>query len=239
MKQWWWIVVGVFMLVHWFIFRSRRRVEHPLVPLASAMQHMKTGDLLLFSKRDVPDVGRVVPLFCNYFNRGFDGSEFQHVEVVYRDAGNNVYCMSCSPKGCKDIFCGEPVTGVQCVLLSEKLRAMHGYCLWQPINHALDNEACLRFLKETYGSHYEFPILDIARRFVESADGQTALNKHGGVFCTQWVGALYEHAGVFDTRKRPFKGYYFPGDFEQVRSRAFLADGWKFLDGLELTDLEK
>lgn len=213
--------------------------------MASVMKRMKTGDMILFSVRDVNTtrsnaLSRATQLARTYVYRAFDGCEWHHAEMVYRDeATDKVYLMQCGRQGPhSDLFCGAPKVGVQCVLLEDKVRNMPGYCVWKPLNRALDPVRALQFVKDTYHYHYYFPTIDVLRRFVSTCDACSGGGDDGAerdsMFCTEWIGALYESCGVFDTSKRPLKGYYFPSDFD---CDTYFANGWRFLDGCELDQI--
>ena len=78
------------------IYRARRRRDYPTIPLANAIKHMKTGDLVLFSGRNIGDpadteqmIKRVAHLSATYIYRAVDACEFGHVAVVYKDQTTN------------------------------------------------------------------------------------------------------------------------------------------------------
>jgi hypothetical protein len=141
------------------------------------------------------------------------------------------------------VYSGEFVTGVQVSNLREKLERYNGYCVWRPINQALDENKVREFLQLTYPLGYRIPgdvwmrFLDrlIGARFRRRAPSDVeSYRSSGGVFCTEWVGALFEFCGVFDKARAPYKTYYLPSDFTYKGCLKFLTpeysfnnDGWE------------
>lgn len=96
MKWSYFILIGITCLSLWMIYRARRRRDYPTIPLANAIKHMKTGDLVLFSGRNIGDptdteqmIKRVAHLSATYIYRAVDACEFGHVAVVYKDQTTN------------------------------------------------------------------------------------------------------------------------------------------------------
>lgn len=244
---------GLACITYWLIYRARRRHDYHQITLASAMKHMKTGDLILFSGRDfsgngiVNKAGRALFLSITYLYRGLEASEWGHVAVVYKDDKGNLYLMhSVMHSAQPDLFSQDMVPGVQVNALEPIVNAYRGYCLWRPINKALPSNKVMQFLKRTFHQNYSIP-LDIWKRFLERWTGQKYGMCHSnddshkadnqGGFCSEWVGTLLEYCEVFDKTRRPVNGYYFPGDFTVKRSQTFLPPSRRYdypSEGLEI-----
>lgn len=251
-RQW---VIGAFVaavaLIYWMIYRARRRRDHPIIGLASAMEHMKTGDLMLFSGRHLNATGpaqmvrRAAFLGATYVYRAVDACEWGHVAVVYRHPETNeLLLLHCEMSSADpDYFAGEPVTGVQVTSLERKVRAYRGYCMWRPLNRALPDDLVHEYLLRTYHLPYRVPG-DIWMRFVDRLAGARHRlrpaddmdEQKEGMLCSEWVGALLEHCGVFDKSCSPYKGYYLLSDFTAKRCGRYLrAPEWDYVaEGYEL-----
>jgi hypothetical protein len=254
LKKWWIpITIGLFMLLFWMFYRARRRRDYTQIPLANAMKYMKTGDLLLFSGRnvnaDTPQkwLRKTAFLGATYVYRAIDSCEFGHVAVVYKDnVTQNIYLIHCemsSPE--RDVFAQQQVTGVQVTSLEERVRRYNGYCVWRPINVALDNGKILDFLKRTYHMAYYIPP-DIVTRCLDRMtrayrrrypfDCLEPFDKKSNSFCTEYAGALLEECEVFDKNKGPYKMYYLPSDFTSRKIDRYLKGPYAYNnDGWELT----
>lgn len=225
-------ITGVALLCCWMIYRARRRRDHLLVPLASAMQHMKSGDLILFSGRHIAPgtprdmLRRALFLGATYTYRAVDNCEYGHVAVVYRNKQTGIlYLLHCEMSSSEpDVLSGEPATGVQMTILENKLRSYKGYCVWQSINKEIPEDLMFEFLRRTYHMNYRVPgdvymrLLDriLKAPRVRSYDDTGEIWTMPGMLCTEWVGAFYEYCGVFDPEKAPYKTYYLPSDFMYV-----------------------
>lgn len=171
-QKWLLFIVGLTLLTLWMIYRARRRRDYPTIPLANAMRFMKTGDIILFSGRNIdaydPEkvIKRAAHLSATYIYRSIDSCEFGHVAVVYKDEQTGdvllVHSELSSPEN--DVFCNKQVTGVQVTSLEERVRRYRGYCVWRPINNPLSNERILEFVKQTYHMAYHIP-LDVTVSF--------------------------------------------------------------------------
>ena len=98
--------VGLMTLCYWLIYRARRRHDYPTIALASAMKYMKTGDLILFSGRNIAKgevdqmARRLVFLSATYLYRAFDACEWGHVAVVFREPSTKkLYLLHCEMRG--------------------------------------------------------------------------------------------------------------------------------------------
>uniref|UniRef100_A0A6C0BN80 Peptidase n=1 Tax=viral metagenome TaxID=1070528 RepID=A0A6C0BN80_9ZZZZ len=249
MKKWFpALVSGVTLLACWMIYRARRRRDYPLIPLAHAMRHMKTGDLVLFSGREIPldtpseMMRRMCFLGATYAYRALDACEWGHVAVVYR-SGDKLYFIHCEMSTQHDALAGEPVTGVQVSDLQEKLARYSGYCVWRPINRAIPEQRVKDFLQLTYHFNYRIPG-DVWMRFLDRILGArrarcpkdpVCYQTTTGMFCTEWVGAFYEFCGVFDRTRAPYKTYFLPSDFTYTGCERYLMPEYSFdNDGWEL-----
>jgi len=244
------LVAGMVMLSCWMIYRARRRKDYPLIPLDKAMEHMKTGDLVLFSGREIPldtpdqMVRRALFLGATYVYRAFDACEWGHVAVVYRASKNGkLYFIHCELSTHQDELAGEPVTGVQMTDLEDKLRGYHGYCVWRPINREIPEERVVDFLNLTYHFYYRIPG-DVWMRFIDRIlnarrarcpKEPICYRTTEGMFCTEWVGAFYEFCGVFERSRAPYKTYFLPSDFTYKGCNRYLSPNYSFdNDGWEI-----
>lgn len=241
---------GLILFVCWMIYRARRRRDYPLIPLAQAMAHMKTGDLVLFSGRYIPIttpdqmVSRSAFLAATYVYRALDACEWGHVAVVYREESTGeLFLLHAELDSHACVLAGSPVTGVQMTPVEEKLKSYSGYCVWRPINRAIPEVKVKEFLHLTYPMHYRIPG-DVWMRFFDRilkarrARAPTEPDYYRtteGVFCTEWVGIFFEFCGVFDKARSPYKSYYLPSDFGYKGCNRYLAaptysfdnDGWE------------
>lgn len=243
------MMLWLLCVVYWFIYRARRREDYRLISFDHAQRHMKTGDLILFSGRNItlgpPEhmARRVVFLVATYVYRAVDACEWGHVAMVYKHAGE-LYLLHCEMQNEEsDLFAGEPVTGVQVTPLKAKLDRYQGYCVWRPLNRALEHDKIYRFLEHTYHMNYSIP-LDVSARLFDRL--LTSYRRRGltdppnmyhrkGMFCTEWLGALLEFCGVFDKTQSPYRGYYLPSDFTHKRCTRFLKSGHNYGgEGFEL-----
>ena len=246
------ITIGISLVAYWMIYRARRKSDRPLISMEKAREHMKTGDLILFSGRyihaDAPIrmIKRALFLSATYVYRALDACEWGHVGVVYKHPeSGELYLLHCEMKGGdSDLFAGEPVQGVQVTPLEPKLQNYKGYSMWRPLNRPIDNDKVHEFLLSTYSMGYRVPS-DIWIRFVDRLTGaknrfnppaDKEVSRQGGMLCSEWVGLLLEHCGVFDSASSPYKGYYLMSDFTTRRCRRFLnSPEWDYTaDGYEL-----
>ena len=245
------MIIWLLCLVYWFIYRARRREDYRTIVFEHARRHMKTGDLILFSGRHIP-VGhpsnmlrRLVFLSATYVYRALDACEWGHVAMVYKHTDGELYLLHSEMQNDEaDLCAGEPVTGVQVTPLEPKLARYRGYCVWRPINRALDHRGVFKFLRQTFHMNYSIPMDIWARlfdRLLSSHYRRRGLTDppnvycRQGMFCTEWLGALLEHCGVFDWRESPYKGYYLPSDFTHGRCELFLTREYNYGgEGLEL-----
>lgn len=251
----WWIPIafGVFMLAFWMFYRARKRRDYPTIKLANVLEHMKTGDIVLFSGRNVnattPQkyLKKLAFLGATYVYRAIDGCEFGHVAIVYKDSKTGkiylIHSEMSSPEN--DIFTQQQVTGVQVTSFEERVKRYNGYCVWRPIDKALDNDMVLDFLKRTYHMGYFIPpeivvrCLDrLTRAYRERhiLDCVRPFEKGANSFCTEYAGALLEHCQVFDKTKGPYKTFYLPSDFTLKRMGRYLTkkynynnEGWEIV----------
>lgn len=128
-----WLGLGVALLAYWIVFRARRKSDYPVVGMAAALAQMKTGDLILFSKRffrrPANYIKRAKHLSLSYVVRSLYGSEWGHVGVVFREPNGRVLLVHCDMRNGAhaDVFCGSPKDGVQAVDLESKVRNYPGY----------------------------------------------------------------------------------------------------------------
>jgi hypothetical protein len=249
--SWWWkIAAGVILLTCWMIYRARRRRNYSTIPMETALDHMKTGDLVLFSGRGVPAgppekmLRRIVFLTATYIYRALYASEWTHVAVVYRHpVTEKVYLIHAELESLSCTLAEVPVSGVQVTDAVRKIQDFNGYCVWRPINQAIPGEKVLEFLRLTYAMHYRMPC-DIWIRFLDRllkarrARGPTEPDYYriaDGAFCSEWVGAFYEFCGVFDKSRSPYKNYYLPSDFNFNGCNRHLSEPYRFdNDGWEI-----
>lgn len=263
--KWKWILIGIAALCYWMIYRARRRNDYHTLALDEALRQMKTGDLILFSGRNIPKgpldqmARRALFLGATYLYRAADACEWGHVGVVYKDdITGHVSLVHCEMSSTlPDLLSGVPVTGVQKTDLVEKIRRYQGYCLWRPLNKAIPNDVVCEFLKRTYHMGYSIPSDILCRlkdrllpSFVNlsgapqsppsfSLEARLARRNDQGVLCTEWVGALLEFCGVFDSGASPTLGYYLPSDFTAKRSMRYcqqkMREEWRYCgEGYEL-----
>lgn len=242
----------------WMFYRARRRKDYPQIPLAAALNHMKTGDLVLMSGRYLqigfPDqmLRRALFLGVTYAYRSLDATEWSHVAVVYRPTcktgpwAGKVFLLHAEMDTLPCDLAGQPATGVQMTEVETKLRHYLGYYVWRPINRELPENQVLEFLRLTYSLSYRIPG-DVWIRFMDRilkarrsklASEPDYYRTADGVFCSEWVGAFYEFCGVFDRNSAPYKNYYSPSDFSYKGCNRYLNhqqdyrfdnDGWEII----------
>ncbi|GAG98180.1 unnamed protein product, partial [marine sediment metagenome] len=181
---------------------------------------------------------------ATYVYRAIDSCEWGHVAMVYREPSTGkLLLMHCESAGAlPDHYFRAPTTGVQVVSLEDELRHFQGYCVWRPLCRAIPNALVLDYLRRTYHMGYRVP-MDVGVRLVDRTLSFPTLRpeehpidfSQPGMLCTEWIGNLMQHCGVYDGRKTPHGGYWMPSDFSSEMDHHYFRRGWYVASEWELT----
>ena len=146
--------------------RTRKRETRESIPLSAAMAQMKTGDLVLFSRRlhfrggPIETLARIAKCAPMYIYRAYDGCEFNHVAIIYKDPeSGRLFLLHCPGSNyVPDSLSGERVAGVQLNDLKESVDHFRGYCVWRPINRPISDDVLADQLRKTYSYGFRWPL---------------------------------------------------------------------------------
>lgn len=174
-------------------------------PYVQVRDHLKTGDLVLFSGRSL--AARIV--------RGFTGSRWSHVGLVVRlpeMPQTPLLWEATRASKVHDITEGKPFDGVQLVALDDRIASYQGVVAVRRLQQVhTDSQA--RVLLETLIEAWRAkPYRNFVRQHISAwVRGEEALSFSRGGFCSELVAEVYRRWSLLPA-DRPAH-HYVPRDF--------------------------
>ena len=203
---------------------------------------LKTGDIVLFSRKNVP-----MKLW-----QWITDCPWTHVGMVIRseDTRQVLLWESTTLSNLRDHFSGRFRAGVQAVLLSQRIRTYKGDVAFRELNGSLDahvkrlmDSRLYEFRKLVQGRPFETNFAELLRAFIDVCQDRTKPAKRqssdtidrspkirrgryrsrswDSLFCSELVAAAYQEMGLLDPSVKPANEYT-PKDFSATPATPLL-----------------